>query len=142
MRTEADVMDSMKEHFGGVSDPRVPGRTLYPLMEVLVMAFVGVLCGGDDWEEIAAIAEEHESWLRRFRRQERRVKPLEQATTSNQQPRTINMKLTILTALLGFGMSAASLAAEPFPVRRARKQTPWSNLLPRLRRGVNGYNRV
>ena len=25
MRTEADVMDSMKEHFGGVSDPRVPG---------------------------------------------------------------------------------------------------------------------
>ncbi len=66
MRTEADVMDSMKEHFGGVSDPRVPGRTLYPLMEVLVMAFVGVLCGGDDWEGIAAIAEEHESWLRRF----------------------------------------------------------------------------
>ncbi|MCX7406589.1 MAG: transposase family protein, partial [Planctomycetales bacterium] len=47
--------------FGGVSDPRVPGRTLYPLMEVLVMAFVGVLCGGDDWEGIAAIAEEHES---------------------------------------------------------------------------------
>jgi len=51
MRTEADVMDSMKEHFGGVSDPRVPGRTLYPSMEVLVMAFVGVLWrrrfGGD-----------------------------------------------------------------------------------------------
>lgn len=52
------------------------------------------------------------------------------------------MKLTILTALLGFGMSAASLAAEPFSVRRERKQIPWSNLLPRLRRGVNGYNRV
>ena len=83
MRTEADVMDSMKEHFGGVSDPRVPGRTLYPLMEVLVMAFVGVLCGGDDWDEIAAIAEEHESWLRRFRRQERRVTPLEQATKNH-----------------------------------------------------------
>jgi predicted transposase YbfD/YdcC len=66
MRTEADVMDSMKEHFAGVSDPRVPGRTLYPLMEVLVMAFVGVLCGGDDWEGIVAIAEEHESWLRQF----------------------------------------------------------------------------
>lgn len=66
MRTEADVMDSIQEHFGGVSDPRVPGRTLSPLVEVLVMAFVGVLCGGDDGEGIAAIAEEHESWLRRF----------------------------------------------------------------------------
>ena len=66
MRTEADVMDSMKEHFGGASDPRVPGRTLYPLMEVLVMDFVGVLCGGDDWEGIATIVGEHESWLRQF----------------------------------------------------------------------------
>ena len=49
MRTEADVMDSMKDHFGGVSDLRVPGRTLSRLMEVLVMAFVGLLYGGDDW---------------------------------------------------------------------------------------------
>ena len=50
MRTEADVLDSIKEHFSGILDPRVAGRTLDPLMEVLVMAFVGVLCGGDDWE--------------------------------------------------------------------------------------------
>ena len=66
MRTEADVMESMKEHFGVVSDPRVPGRTLSPLREVLVRAFLGVLCGGDDWEGIVAIAEEHEAWLRQF----------------------------------------------------------------------------
>lgn len=66
MRTEADVMESMKEHFSGISDPRVAGRTLDPLIEVLVMTLIGVLCGGDDFEGIAAIAEEHEEWLRRF----------------------------------------------------------------------------
>ena len=36
MRTEADVMDSMKEHFGVVSDPRVPGRTRSPLNAVSI----------------------------------------------------------------------------------------------------------
>jgi predicted transposase YbfD/YdcC len=66
MRTEAEVIDSMKEHFGIVADPRVPGRTTYPLMEVLVMAFIGVLCGADDWHGIAMIAEEHHDWLLKF----------------------------------------------------------------------------
>ena len=36
MRTEADVMESMKEHFGVVSDPRVPGRTRSPLNAVSI----------------------------------------------------------------------------------------------------------
>lgn len=66
MRTEADVVESMKAQFGRVSDPRVPGRTLHPLMDVLVMAFVAVLCGADDWEGVTAIAEEHEPWFRKF----------------------------------------------------------------------------
>jgi 6-phosphogluconolactonase (cycloisomerase 2 family) len=51
----------------------------------------------------------------------------QQLTTKNYEPRTINMKLTILTALLGFGMSAGSLAAEPFRVYApaSKTQTLW-----------------
>ena len=66
MRTEADVVESMKACLGEVADPRVAGRTLFPLNEVLVMAFVAVLCGADDWEGVTAIAEEHEAWFRKF----------------------------------------------------------------------------
>jgi predicted transposase YbfD/YdcC len=66
MRTEADVIESMRAKFGEVSDPRVAGRTLYSLDEVLVMAFVAVLCGADDWEGVTAIAESHEKWFRKF----------------------------------------------------------------------------
>ena len=66
MRTEAEVIDSMKRHFGVVAGPRVPGRTMYPLMEVLVMAFIGVLCGADDSYGIAMIAKEHQDGFRKL----------------------------------------------------------------------------
>ena len=66
MRTEADVVESLKLCLGEVADPRVAGRTWYPLDEVLVMAFIAVLCGADDWEGVTAIAEEHEAWFRQF----------------------------------------------------------------------------
>jgi 6-phosphogluconolactonase (cycloisomerase 2 family) len=51
----------------------------------------------------------------------------QQPASKNKEPRTINMKLTTLTALLAFGMSAASLAAEPFRVYApaSKTQTLW-----------------
>lgn len=64
--TEADVIESMRVCLGEVADPRVAGRTWYPLDEVLVLAFIAVLCGADDWEGVTAISEEHEAWFRKF----------------------------------------------------------------------------
>jgi len=37
-----------------------------PLDEVLVKAFVAVLCGADDWEVVTVIAESHERWFRKL----------------------------------------------------------------------------
>lgn len=66
MRTEADVVESMIREFGKIADTRVLGRTIYPLVEILITAFVGILCGADDWHGIAGIVEEHEKWFRKF----------------------------------------------------------------------------
>lgn len=66
MRTEADVVESMKVHFAKVSDPRVAGRTDHLLVEILVMALIGVLAGADDFVGIALIAKGRESWFRQF----------------------------------------------------------------------------
>jgi predicted transposase YbfD/YdcC len=49
-----------------VPDHRIPGMITYPFEEVLLAALVGVICGGDDWEGIAEIAEASLDWLRGF----------------------------------------------------------------------------
>lgn len=54
------------EHFSGVVDHRVPGMVTYPLDEMLLCALCAVLCGCDEWEEIAFWGEEHLDFLRRF----------------------------------------------------------------------------
>lgn len=66
MRTETDVMNSMTEHFSKVDDPRVGGRTTFPLVEILVMTLIGVLSGADDFVGVHTIAHHHQSWLKRF----------------------------------------------------------------------------
>jgi len=49
-----------------VEDHRIPGMTTYPLDEVLLTVLVGLLCRGEDFDEIEMICEEHLAWLRRF----------------------------------------------------------------------------
>jgi predicted transposase YbfD/YdcC len=50
----------------GLEDYRVIGMVTYPLAEIVFAAFVGVICGGDDWEDIALIAAEKQDFLRGF----------------------------------------------------------------------------
>lgn len=49
-----------------VEDHRIAGMTTYPLDEVLLTELVGLLCRGEDFDEIEIICAEHLSWLRRF----------------------------------------------------------------------------
>jgi len=57
---------SFLSHFSEVTDPRIRGMVTYPLNELLLATLVGVLCDGDDWDDIAYFAEEHLVWLRQF----------------------------------------------------------------------------
>jgi predicted transposase YbfD/YdcC len=49
-----------------IEDPRVSGMIVYPLNEIMLVALVGILCGGDDWDEIDCYAENLLPWLRGF----------------------------------------------------------------------------
>jgi predicted transposase YbfD/YdcC len=50
----------------GLADHRVSGMITYPLTEIIFSAFIGIMCGGDDWEEISLIASEKIDFLRQF----------------------------------------------------------------------------
>jgi len=54
------------EHVGDVEDPRIPGMVLYPLNEILLSVLVGLLCRGEDFDEIEDICAELIDWLKKF----------------------------------------------------------------------------
>jgi len=57
---------SFLEHFSVLPDIRVRGMVTYPLNELLLSTLVGVVCGAEDWEEIALFSVEHLEWLKKF----------------------------------------------------------------------------
>lgn len=45
-------------HFSKLEDPRVTNhKTRHKFIDILVLAFVGILCGCDDWEDVVDFAE-------------------------------------------------------------------------------------
>ncbi len=53
-------------HFAPLSDPRVEGRTAYPLLNIVFMAICAVICGVDTFTGMAVFAEPKRAWLSRF----------------------------------------------------------------------------
>jgi predicted transposase YbfD/YdcC len=56
--------ESIEKHFGNIPEPRLERTRLYELMEILVIAICAVICGADNWEEIADFGQDKEAWLR------------------------------------------------------------------------------
>jgi predicted transposase YbfD/YdcC len=52
------------EHFAGLPDPRTR-RADYPLQELLLVAVCAILCGADNWVDVAEFGEAKLKWLRR-----------------------------------------------------------------------------
>lgn len=57
---------SLIEHFEMVEDPRVDRTKEHQLLDILVIAICAVICGADDWVDIAGWGNEKLSWLRQF----------------------------------------------------------------------------
>ncbi|MBC7869641.1 MAG: ISAs1 family transposase [Chitinophagaceae bacterium] len=57
---------SISRYFGRLSDPRIERSKRHKLIDVLTIALCGVICGADNWVEIAAWGEIKENWLRTF----------------------------------------------------------------------------
>jgi len=54
------------EHFGDLPDPRVRGRTDYPLIEIVFLSISAIISGFDGWEAIEDFGHGKLSWLRKF----------------------------------------------------------------------------
>jgi len=57
---------SLVYHFASLEDPRVLERSRHKLIDILVIAICGVICGADDWVSIAEFGEAKEGWFREF----------------------------------------------------------------------------
>jgi len=57
---------SLAYHFASVKDPRVLKRSRHKLIDILVIAICGVICGADDWVSIAEFAKAKADWFRGF----------------------------------------------------------------------------
>lgn len=55
-------------HFGGVEDPRKQHSPPHDLLEIIIIAICGVICGANDWVAIESFGKSKEAWLRTFLR--------------------------------------------------------------------------
>jgi predicted transposase YbfD/YdcC len=59
---------SIKDYFRGVKDPRINRRKRHLLIDIIVIAVCGVICGADDWQAIETFAKLRHDWLKKFLR--------------------------------------------------------------------------
>src|SRR5258708_12398636 len=57
---------SLREPFESVDDPRVERTKEYELLDIIVIAIGAVICGADDWVDIAGWGNEKIEFLRQF----------------------------------------------------------------------------
>lgn len=49
-----------------IQDPRVGGRSRYPLINIIVIVLCGLICGYDTWKGLALFSEHRKRWLSQF----------------------------------------------------------------------------
>ena len=57
---------SIAEHFGRLTDPRMEERVEHRLLDIIVIAICGVICGADSWVEIEEFGKAKPDWLKGF----------------------------------------------------------------------------
>lgn len=57
---------SITEHFASLEDPRIDRTKRHRLLDIIVIAICGVICGADDWIGIEAFGNAKLAWLKTF----------------------------------------------------------------------------
>jgi len=60
------LQTSLEECFGDLADPRVQGRCDHRLLDIIIIAICGALCGADSWVGIETVGKAKEAWFRQF----------------------------------------------------------------------------
>ena len=62
----AQVTTSISEHFASLADPRKSGMVAHRLLDIITITVCAVICGANNWVEVALYAESKRAWLSRF----------------------------------------------------------------------------
>ena len=57
---------TIKKYFGKLKDPRIKRRKLHRLLDIITIALCGVICGCNDWQQIATFGRGRLEWLKKF----------------------------------------------------------------------------
>lgn len=57
---------SLETCFGDLPDPRVQGRCDHKLIDIVLIAVCGVLCGAESWSEVEEFGQAKEAWLKQY----------------------------------------------------------------------------
>lgn len=57
---------AIKKHFAKLKDPRINRRRRHLLMDIIVVAICGVICGCDDWQQVEVFGKNRRDWLKQF----------------------------------------------------------------------------
>jgi predicted transposase YbfD/YdcC len=57
---------SISQYFEGLQDPRIERTKRHQLIDIVTIALWGIICGADNWVEIAEWGQAKEEWLRSF----------------------------------------------------------------------------
>jgi hypothetical protein len=63
---EQDTAISIGEHFSELEDPRVDPTKRHQLLDIVIIAICGVICGADTWVDIEEFGKAKIEWLRSF----------------------------------------------------------------------------
>jgi hypothetical protein len=61
MSEEAEV-GSITKHFGKVKDPRIERSKRHKLIDIILIAICGVICGADSWVDIEMFGKAKLDW--------------------------------------------------------------------------------
>lgn len=61
-----EPLGSIRIHFSKLEDPRIDRQKLHQLLDIIVIAICGVICGAETWVEIANFGEARKEWFKKF----------------------------------------------------------------------------
>lgn len=59
-------LGSIGEHFSNLEDPRIERKKLHSLLNIIVIAICGVICGAENWVDIEMYGNKKIEWLKRY----------------------------------------------------------------------------
>lgn len=63
---EQDSLERLRQHFEELQDPRVERSRRHELLDIVVIAICGVICGADTWVDIAEFGLAKQEWFEQF----------------------------------------------------------------------------